>query len=638
MSEELNDYTSDQISVLSDIEHVRLRLQIYLGNTNEVTVDVPSLVGNKLSITPMSYVPAALRAVCEIIDNAIDEFTNAKTPRATLDVTYDPISRLISVADNGRGVPIDRHVSGPYTPEVVFGSLRSGRNFTSNKAAGVRGMNGVGSSVTNFTSTKFNVTIQRDGKIYHQEFRDGSNLRSEPTITKTASKKTGTKIEFILDEAVYKNPDVPEDLILSVLQGVALCNPGVTVTYQNTVSKESHKFVYTHGFEDVLKKVAPQYTTFKTNDLEFFVIPDFHSELDERVITWINSGLLFDGGLCNTQFTNAFCDTAVKALAPLAKKQRCDVTKNDVRQGLLVIGNIKVSDPEFDSQAKTRMTGPNLRNELQQMVADQWSAFSRRNKQWLESVVQRAAERHHGHAAKKAEKELAKKANKKVPGLLDAVNTDRSKCTVIVTEGLSAASKIEEVRDPKTLGSFPLTGKLNNVWGCKPGELLTMSKLTNLLAAIKLIPGKKADRSQLHFGNLLIASDADPDGDAIFCLVVALVYNFWPELFDSTQQPFVYRLVAPNVCCVKGKKRVHFTRRADYEAVKDQYKGWEVSYFKGLAGMAQQDWQMVLNDPSCRVPIVEDGKLKTTLDLLFGKDADQRKSWLQEPNSSEDSQ
>lgn len=634
MTQDAIEYTSDQISVLSDIEHVRLRLQIYLGNTNEVTVDVPSLVGNKLTITPMSYVPAALRAICEIIDNAIDEFTNAKTPKATLEVTYDPISRKISVADNGRGVPIDRHVTGPYTPEVVFGSLRSGRNFTSNKAAGVRGMNGVGSSVTNFTSSVFNVTVQRDGKIYHQQFGDGSNLRSEPTITKTSSKKTGTKVEFILDGSVYKNPEVPEEVILSVLQGVALCNPGVTVTYQNVVTKQNHKFVYAHGFEDVLKKVAPNYTSFKAGDLEFFVIPDFHTDLDERVITWINSGLLFDGGLCNTQFTNAFCDAAVKALAPLAKKQRCDVTKNDVRQGLLIVGNIKVSDPEFDSQSKTRMTGPNLRNELQQLVSDQWGAFARRNKQWMEAVVQRAAERHHGHATKKAEKELAKKANKKVPGLLDAVNNDRSKCTVIVTEGLSAASMIEEVRDPKTLGSFPLTGKLNNVWGCKPGELMSMSKLTNLLAAIKLIPGKKAIRDQLHFSELVIASDADPDGDAIFCLVVALVYNFWPELFDPNQKPFVYRLVAPNVCCVKGKKRVHFTRRADYEAVKDQYKGWEVQYYKGLASMSAADWTLVLTNPECRVPIFDDGAVNDILELIFGKGADRRKVWLQGDDSS----
>lgn len=622
-------YTSEDVQVLDDIQHVRLRTAVYLGNMNEVTMKVPSFLNNEFTVTDINFVPAALRAVCEIIDNAVDEFTNAKTPKAVLTVTFDQDLNKISVADNGRGVPIDVHSSGPHTPEVVFGSLRSGRNFKTGKEAGVRGMNGVGSSVTNFTSTLFEVEIVRDGKKYYQEFRDGSNIRSNPTITKTASKKTGTKISFILDPTVYKNERIPEHLLVSVLQGVALANPSVTVDYTNVNTKQSMKFSYPKGFEDVVKKISTSYYLFKDGDREFFVIPDGHSELDEQVYTWVNSGLLLDGGLCNTQFVNAFCDAGVKAMAPLAKKQRCDVTKNDVRAGLLVIGNLKVSDPEFDSQAKTRLTGPNLRNELQQLVADGWSGFARKNKAWIEAVVQRAAERHHGAGAKKAEKELSKKSNKPVPGLLDAVNPRRSECSVILTEGLSAASMIEDVRDATKIGSFPLTGKLNNVWGCKAGELLSMTKLTNLLAAIKLIPGRKAIRQDLHFGQMLIASDADPDGDAIFSLVVALMYNFWPELFDPNLRPYVYRLVAPNVCAAKGKQRVHFTRRADYEKVKDKYAGWQISYFKGLGSMEKEDWQMVLANPDCRVPIVEDGSIKATLELLFGTDADKRKEWLQ---------
>lgn len=622
-------YTSDDVQVLDDIQHVRMRTQVYLGNMNEVTMSVPSFVGDAFSVTEMTFVPAALRAICEIIDNAVDEFTNAKTAKATLEVTFDPINNKITVADNGRGVPIDRHASGPHTPEVVFGSLRSGRNFKAGKATGVRGMNGVGSSVTNFTSTLFEIEITRDGKRYQQEFRDGSNIRSEPVITSTTSKKTGTKIGFILDPSVYKNERVPEALLLSVLQGVALCNTNVTVEYTNVSTNRKHKFAYKGGFEDVVKKIAPSYYRFNQGDHELFVVPDFHQELDEQVFTWANSGLLLDGGLCNTQFVNAFCDAAVEACTPLAKKQKCDVTKNDVRRGMLVIGNLKVSDPEYDSQAKTRLTGPNLRNEMKQVVMEGWTGFARKNKAWIEAVVQRAAERHHGSSAKKAEKELSKKANKPVPGLLDAVNTNRSECSLIITEGLSAASMIEDVRDASKIGSFPLTGKFNNVWGCKVGELLSMSKLTNLLAAMKLIPGKKANVDALHFGKILVASDADPDGDAIFSLVIALLYNFWPELFDPKAKPIVYRLIAPNVCCIKGKKRVHFARRQDYEAVKDQYSGWTANYYKGLASMEAEDWAMVLGNPDCRVPVIDDGSIKETMELLFGKDTDARKVWLQ---------
>ena len=629
------DYASDDIQVLDDIQHVRLRTAVYLGNMNEVTMAVPSFVNNQFSVTNMTFVPAALRAVCEIIDNAVDEFTNAKTPKAVLEVTFNPNTNKITVGDNGRGVPVDRHATGPHTPEVVFGSLRSGRNFKTGKEAGVRGMNGVGSSVTNFTSTLFEIDIVRDGKKYHQEFRDGSNIRGEPVISSTASKKTGTKIGFILDAAVYKNEKIPEALLLSVLQGVALSNPTVTVDYTNEVSGVTHKFLYKNGFEDIVKKIAPSYYLFKQGNHEFFVVPDFHKELDEQVYTWVNSGLLLDGGLCNTQFTNAFCDAAVDACAPLAKKHKCTVTKNDVRQGLLVVGNLKVSDPEFDSQAKTRLTGPNLRNEMKQLVDEGWKGFERKNKAWLEAVAERAAERHHGKKNKEAEKELTKKANKKVPGLLDAVNPRRSQTTLIITEGLSAASSIENVRDASKIGTFPMTGKTNNVWGCKPGELLGMGKLVNLLAAIKLIPGRKALRQELHFGKIAIASDADPDGDYIFTNQVNLYYQFWPELFDPNLPPIIHRLVAPNVSAVKGNQRVHFTRRADYEKVKDKYKGWTISYLKGLGSMEEEDWHMVLQNPECMIPVVDDGSLKATLDLLFGPDADQRKEWLQESGAED---
>ena len=630
------EYTSDDVLVLDDVQHVRLRTAVYLGNMNEVTITVPSFVGNMFSTSPMTFVPAALRAVCEIIDNSVDEFTNAKTPKALLTVTLDPTSNKITVGDNGRGVPVDRHASGPYTPEVVFGSLRSGRNFTTGKEAGVRGMNGVGSSVANFTSTLFEIDIVRDGKKYHQEFRDGTNFRGEPSITTTASKKTGTQIGFILDPAVYKNTTIPEDLLLAVLQGVALCNPSVTVDYTNVATGGKHRFNYPKGFEDIVKQIAgSSYFPFREGNHEFFVIPNGVEGLDEQVFTWVNSGLLFDGGLCNTQFVNAFCDTAVEALAPLAKKQKCEVTKNDVRRGLLIIGNLKVSDPEFDSQAKTRLTGPNLRNEMKLLVTNNWANFARKNKEWIQQVIEYAAHRHHGAKAKEADKQVSKKSNKPVPGLLDAVNKDRSKTVVIVTEGLSAASMIEDVRDATKIGSFPLTGKMNNVWGCKPGELLEMSKLTNLLAALRLRPSAKANREELHFSEMWIASDADPDGDYIFTSMVCLIYNFWPELLDAKKKPFLYRLVAPNVCAVKGKKRVHFARRADYEAARDKYAGWTINYYKGLGSMEGEDWKMVLENPDCRVPIVEDESIRQTMELLFGKDSEPRKVWLQGEESEE---
>lgn len=625
------NYTSDDIQVLSDIEHVRSRTQIYLGNTNLATYNIPSLsLTEGFKVQPIEFVPAALRAIYEISDNSVDEFEQNGNPNCHLTIEYSPTSGRVTIADNGRGVPIDKHKTGLYTPEVVFGSLRSGRNFTADKQKGVRGQNGVGSSCVAFTSSLFEIDIVRDGKKYHQTFREGTELRGDPKITNTTSTKTGTQISFILDSTVYKSTVIPEQLMINIANEIAFNNPKVTVEYTNTDTNQTQKFKYAKGLEDLVKKISKSYHKFTDNDgIEFFVIFDVHQGIDESMFTWVNSVVLFDGGICNTQFMNSFCDIAVSSLEKAAKKARCVVTKNDIRQNLLVLGSLKVSDPEFDSQSKTRLTGPNLKNNIHKMIEDQWTMFQRKNKEWLEQVIERARTRHHRHKDADAVKDLVKKSAK-VPGLLDATSSDRSKCMVLITEGESASSQIEEVRDPKHVATFAMSGKFNNVYDSTVAEVIGMGKLKNLLSALGLVPGRKAVRSNLPFGGgIIIATDADADGDDIFTLLINLFYKFWPELMDPKLPPLIHRLTAPNVAMSKGNKRVHFVRKADYEAQKHKYPGYTAEYFKGLGSMHKEDWKMVLENKDCRVPIVDDGHMGEVLKLLFADDADARKAWLQ---------
>ena len=190
---------------------------------------------------------------------------------------------------------------------------------------------------------------------------------------------------------------------------------------------------------------------------------------------------------------------------------------------------------------------------------------------------------------------------------------------------------ITQARDPVTTASLPLSGKVNNVYGSTVAQLLNMGKMTDLLAVIGLIPGQKAMRYNLRYNRIVIATDADVDGGDIFTLLVNLLYQFWPELFDPNYEPIVYRLLAPNVCLVKGKKRVHFVTRADYEKVKSKYAtGWTVNYYKGLGSMVNADWEMILSgETDTMIPITNDGGFEATMKLLFGPSADDRKEWLQ---------
>jgi DNA gyrase/topoisomerase IV subunit B len=615
-------YTEKDIVVLSDREHVRMRLPIYFGSIVPTTVRIP-IFAESLVLSEFTFIPAAYKAVGEIIDNCIDEFSHLLIKNKELTIVSDTKNGYYSIKDNGRGVPIGKMETGQHTPEVVFGSLRSGRNFKDEKVTGVIGQNGIGAAATAYTSTLFKIEIVRDGKEYIQEFSNGVEIIHPPTIKKTNKRETGTTISFSLDPEVYKDVELPSEVMRNRAIEVAFNNPNTTVFYNN------EKFNFKNGLEDVVKKISNEYFRFGIEGFEFFVILDQYKGQDEQVFTWVNSSLLYDGGMCNTQFVNAFVDATVEHLRKDAKKLGAEVTKNDIRQNLLVLGSLKISDPVYDSQSKTRLIGPNLRKELDNLISSGWSLFSKRNKEWLSLVLERANERHHTNANKKASEEFKKTLKKKVPGLLDAVGRERMKCKLFITEGLSAASSLVEVRDPGTIGSFPLGGKINNVYGSTVAQVLQMGKLKDLLAAIGLVPGQKVYKQELRFGKgVVIATDADPDGSDIITTLVCLFYEFWPELFDPKQPPYFYRLIAPNVCAVKGNKRVHFTTKKDYEKQRDKYKGWTISYFKGLGSMEKEDWEMIINDERFYLPIIGDSNMKDVMKLLFSEDSQARKDWL----------
>lgn len=622
-------YTGQDIQVLSDIEHVRKRVPIYLGSNEITTFNVPFFNNDKLEVKTVRFVPAVYKAIGEIIDNSIDEFTHLPKQKVkTLTLKTDTQNGTYTIGDNGRGVPIDVHPTGKHTPEVVFGSLRSGRNFNDDeKLVSVIGQNGVGSSVTCFTSTNFEVVIHRDHKKYTQSFTNGCTKISTPKIVEISSDKTGTSTTFTLDPSVFRDIKIPEELMVNRAMEIALCNPGLEVEYNN------RSFKYKKGFEGIIEKISTQYFEFNMTSenliMQWFVIPNLHDNIDEQVFTWVNGSYLFDGGLCNTQFYNAFTDKVVEHLESQAKKMKIDITRNDVRRGLTIIGNVRVKNPQYDSQAKTRLTGPNTRNESSAMIAEMWSSFIRRNKDWLQQILDRAAARYNKDANKLAEKQLTRQSKLKIDNLRDATNKNRQTCRLFITEGLSASGQLTEVRNPETDAIFALTGKINNVYGTSVAELMKMGKVVDLIAAIGLVPGKTANRSFLRYGQICLMLDADQDGADIFSLLVNLFYQFWPELLNPKESPFIVRMLAPNIVASKSGKRVHFSSMDAFRKEEAKYKGWTIEYMKGLGSMSTDDWDMMLqNYLKYTIMIVDDNEMKATMNLLFGPDAQQRKEWL----------
>lgn len=617
-------YTEQEIDILTDIQHVRNRVSMYLGSNNKSTFDIPQFGQDQFTINTLTFVPATYQAIKECLDNINDEFIHHRPKHPEITIIADCENGTYQISDNGRGIPIGTHRCGLPTPQVVFGTLRSGRNFKNDNNSGIIGMNGMGVSLTQICSCEFIVNIKHNRQHYFQKFVN-ANPHKCKIIKQQRPYQTGTCINFTLDATVFEDIKLPIELLTNKAIEIAASNPGVVVNFND------QQFVYDNGFIDLINKYSQHYFTFENEQMQFYVIFDVNIHSDIKIFTYVNSSLLLDGGICNSQFINSLCSLTREYLTKDAKKHKCEITNIDIKHQLLIIGNIKIANPQYDSQSKTRLTGPNIRKQINQLIELNWKKFTKHGTKWLNDVLNRSIIRCNVSNTKQIIKQYKKTLTSKIPGLIDATNKDRTQCSILITEGESAASMITQARNPKLIASLPLTGKINNVYGCSISQLLKMSKISNLLKAIRLIPGQLAKVQNIRYGKIIIATDADVDGGDIFTLLINLFYHYWPELFEDTNCPIVYRLIAPNVCVYNKQERIHFATMQQYIDNKHKYdKNYNVNYYKGLGSMIDKDWDMILNGTTnTLIPIVTDDNFKSTLQLLFGPDTNQRKTWLQ---------
>ena len=443
------NYSANDIKVLTDREHVRLRTAIYLGSTETALYEVPIFEKNDITIKQKEFIPALFKAFNEIADNAIDELTQLKKKDKKVSVVHDVIKNKYRIGDNGRGVPIDVHPqTGRHTPETVFTELRSGRNFDDDaKDSGVIGTNGVGSSCVAMLSEEFVVAIKRDGKFYEQLYRDGTATINEPSINSYNGKDTGTSIEFKFDTSLpqFATTKVDPELINNRVIEIALNNPEIELSYvrkqlddsgeEEQINEDYH---FKGGMGEYVKTVSDRYFEFKYDDPEFtaryYIILDKYQGIDEKVFVYVNSSLLFEGGTASHMFFNTFFTTIAEKLKSEVKKRKIDLNKNDVRQNLMVLADVKMKNPRYDNQSKTRLISQEIKKHIEKMVADNIGKFLSSHKEWVDEVLSRAEFRQ--RIADMAEvKKNQKKKKGKLAKLIDCYSKDRSVCSIAFSEG-----------------------------------------------------------------------------------------------------------------------------------------------------------------------------------------------------------
>jgi DNA gyrase/topoisomerase IV subunit B len=621
---------NDKIVKLTEAGHARVRTEMYLGSRDPHTQVVLQYESGSPYAVEQTWIPAVFTAFREILDNALDEVAG-HGHGDRIDITYDPATMVFSVADNGRGIPIDFNEEHQvHAATLALSHARAGRNF--GERGQLRGTNGIGASVVNFCSEWFHLDIERDNQVFHQEFAEGPSLDSDlivnpPAIKrKNTAKATGTKVTFKLSSQVFKDMTLPEDFLKARIYEVALCNPKIKIYYNGvkvTVKTGLEKNLFP-GIKPI--HIGVQEGSFTS---DFWLVPNFFED-GEHQHSLVNSIPAFDGGVHMDTFKRYFFSGLLTALERESKKRKLQPNRSDLADGLLLYNITTMDAPNFNSQAKTRLNNEETSHQVKKALDDPdfFKNIIKKYGDWIDAVYARCAERTMKKDAAEASKLAKKVLRSKVAGLMDASGNDRSKCILFLAEGLSAISGMASVRDPKIHGGLGLKGKVMNVHGAPIKEVLEDGALQDIMNAVGLVPGQKAKRENMRFGKIYIAHDMDPDGLNIGALLTNFFYTFWPELFDPNDEPVVHIFMTPFIIAEKGKQRKYWYSDNHQDFDPDQYKGWSITRAKGLGTLTEEDWAYSLAQPKL-FALTDDGQMEQSLDLIFnGKRADDRKSWI----------
>jgi DNA topoisomerase-2 len=619
----MTKHIAQTYQVLDEIDHVRKRTGMYAGSTELATsaewVYDPST--KKMVKRTVSYIPAFVKIFSEIVDNAIDEHRRDPKVLDSIKVEFSQ-EGVISVMDNGRGIPVEVHPqTGKYIAETVFSNLRAGSNFNDNEDQQLIGTNGVGSTLTNILSSHFRVESCDGKKLLRQDFYNGLRERTDPKITTSA--KNFTKITFTPDYEFFKLTELSADHVLKMtkkLADAAACNPKVKF-YVNG------ERINVKDFGDYIALYADE---FVYDDTEDWKVGISSAEGFEQ-ISFVNSVETYQGG------THVFyvMDQITEALRVfLKKKYKVDVKPADIRGHMRVYISANVNRPKFSSQTKENMISQPSTYKTAWSVPDKFIQKLTKSPiiQSVLDYIEAKAKALELAELRKLNKDAAKTNPKRVDKFDDAVEKrDRHLCEIFFTEGDSARNSIQSARGKNQyIGSFSLRGKPMNVFDAEIKDVVGNNEFANILAVTGLQLGVPVTSiTQLRFGKLVILSDQDLDGFHVSSLVMSFFAKYWPELFKLGA---IYRMNTPLFMAktTKGETFEFFT--------KEDYNEWAVDapkhkadYMKGLGGFDTDAFENFLVNREkylTRITALEAADL-AKFELAFSNtEQDSRKKWL----------
>jgi len=635
MSEETNKnkYSADSIQALEGMEHVRMRPSMYIGDVSERGLH---------------------HLVYEVVDNSIDEAMAGHCDKIDVYINED---NSVTVRDNGRGIPVGTHKKeGVSALEVVMTKIGAGGKFDKDSYKVSGGLHGVGVSVVNALSNHLTATVFLDGKIWQQEYEKGNSLYPVKTIGDTT--ENGTEVTFLADDTIFQTEIVFSYEILSTrLRELSYLNQGVTIAITDKRSKDEEGNFVNEVFysEDGLKEFVryldatrEQLTSDvismegEKNGIPVEVALVYNTSYTENLHSYVNNINTHEGGTHLSGFRRGLTHTLKKYAesSGMLSKLKFDISGDDFREGLTAIISVKVAEPQFEGQTKTKLGNRDVSAAVSQAVTEMLTNYLEENPDDAKIIVQKvilAAQAR--HAATKAREMVQRKtvmSGGGLPGKLsDCAWSDPERCEIFLVEGDSAGGTAKQGRDRNFQAILPLRGKILNVEKAMQHKVFENEEIKSMYTALGVTIGTEEDSralnlAKLRYHKIVIMCDADVDGSHIATLILTFFFRYMRELVENGN---IYIAAPPLYLVKKGAKKEYAWSDADRDVIVEKFGGGTIQRYKGLGEMnAEQLWDTTMNPEfrTMRQVTIESGtEADRVFSMLMGDDVPPRREFIE---------
>ena len=628
-----HEYNAEQIQVLDGIEHVRKRPGMYIGS---------------VSIRGLHHL------VYEIVDNAVDEALAGYCTKIKIEI--EP-GNIISVEDNGRGIPVDIHKKTKISAaETVYTQLNAGGKFGGDSGYKVSGgLHGVGASVVNALSAWTEVTIQRDGGIYQMSFEKGKTVKSLEKIGE--SKNTGTKVRFLADDTIFETLEYDYETLESRFREMAFLTKGLFISIEDKRGEEPKKAEYCYegglnSFVEYLnenkEKINPKpiYIEKVEADVPVEIAFQYTTSYSENIFSFVNNINTIEGGTHLEGFKRALTKTFNDYAKShnILKEKDGNLQGEDIREGITAVISVKVREPQFEGQTKTKLGNSNVAGVVQSLVNDALSTFLEENPNIAKAILEKCVSASRAREAARKARELVRRKTAlettTLPGkLADCSSKNAEECEVYIVEGDSAGGSAKQGRDRRYQAILPLWGKMLNVEKARADKIYGNDKLQPVILAIGAGIGADFDITKIRYGKVIIMADADVDGAHIRTLLLTFFFRYMRPLIENGNvylaQPPLYKLSKKgmqDVYCYTDEDLDKAYKELEEKGIAREQLG--LQRYKGLGEMnPEQLWETTMN-PETRILVkvtMEDAiKADEIFNILMGDEVDPRREFIQQ--------